>query len=309
MKISREAKIGLVAVLAVCVAVWGINYLKGINIFHTADHYYAVYGNVKGLSENAMVTLNGYKVGNVKKIEFDDEHFDRIVIEIALEKKISLRHNTTLVIKSGGIISETRNIEIIPGNGTEFYVSGDTIPGVIQPEITDFIDPIRKNIESMISSIDTVMVAFGNLMDDNTRKNLQGTIANLNSATESLKKSLQPSGSISQTFNNLGQITDNLKKSNEDISNMLNNLSDVSDSLKQAELKSMISNASETFAATAELFSKINSGQGTAGQLITNDSVYRNLNSAIVSLDSLLTDLREHPKRYVHLSVFGKKEK
>jgi phospholipid/cholesterol/gamma-HCH transport system substrate-binding protein len=161
MKISREAKIGLVAVLAVCVAVWGINYLKGINIFHTADHYYAVYGNVKGLSENAMVTLNGYKVGSVKKIEFDDKHFDRIVIEIALEKKISLRHNTTMVIKSGSIISETRDIEIIPGNGAEFYVSGDTLPGVIQPEITDFIDPIRKNIESMISSIDTVMVALG----------------------------------------------------------------------------------------------------------------------------------------------------
>jgi phospholipid/cholesterol/gamma-HCH transport system substrate-binding protein len=309
MKIAREVKIGLVAVLAVCVAIWGINFLKGINVFGSTDHYYAVYGNVKGLSENALVTINGYKVGSVKKIEFDNTHFDRIVIEISLEKKISLRHNTALVIKSGSLISGTRDIEIIPGDGTEFYASGDTLPGIIQPDITDFIDPIRKNIESVITSIDTVMVAFGNLMDYNTRKNLQGTIANLNGATESLKASLQPSGAISQTFYNLGQITDNLKKSNEDISKMLNNLSDVSDSLKQAELKALISNASETFASTAEIFSKINSGQGTAGQLIANDSVYRNLNSAIVSLDSLLTDLREHPKRYVQLSVFGKKDK
>lgn len=309
MKISREVKIGLVAILAVCVAIWGINYLKGLNVFKSSDHYYAVYGNVKGLSENALVTVNGYKVGNVNSIEFDDVHFDRIVVEISLERKIKLRRNTVFAIKSGSLISGTKDIEIIPGDGEGFYASGDTLQGIVQPDITESIDPLREKIESVVTSIDSVMVSFNALIDKDTRSQLQGTIANLNSATESLKTSLQPSGSISQTFYNLGQITDNLKKSNEDITKLLQNLSDVSDSLKQAELKALITNASETFASTAEIFSKINRGEGTAGQLIANDSVYNNLNSAIASLDSLLIDLREHPKRYVHLSVFGRKEK
>jgi phospholipid/cholesterol/gamma-HCH transport system substrate-binding protein len=153
------------------------------------------------------------------------------------------------------------------------------------------------------------MIALNDIMDTETRKNLQGTIANLNSATASLKLSLQPTGSLNRTLDNFAQVSDNLRKSNEDISAMLQNLAAVSDSLKQSNLKALIEHADQTFARTAELFAMINSGQGTAGQLVVNDSLYNNLNSALASLDSLLTDLREHPKRYVHLSVFGKKDK
>jgi phospholipid/cholesterol/gamma-HCH transport system substrate-binding protein len=307
MKLSREFKIGLVAVIAVCVAIWGINYLKGINIFTSSDQYYAVYSNVKGLVENAAVTINGYKVGNVHKIEFDKDNVNKIVVEISLEERLRLKRNTALLIRSGGIISETKNIEIVPGNGEGYYEPGDTLPALIQMELTDYIDPIRKKIESLVSAVDTVMVALGDIMDKETRKNLQGTIANINSATSSLKLSLQPTGSLSQSLSNLSQITNNLKKSNEDISKMLRNFADVSDTLKQAELKALITNASATFAKTADLFGKINNGEGTAGQLVVNDSIYNNLNSAIGNFDSLLIDLRLHPKRYVHVSVFGKK--
>jgi phospholipid/cholesterol/gamma-HCH transport system substrate-binding protein len=309
MKLSREFKIGFIALLAVALAIWGINYLKGINVFKSADNYYAVYGNVKGLVENAVVYLNGYKVGSVSKIEFDKNNVNKIVVKISLEQKLRLKKNTSLVIRSASLISGTKDLDIKPGEGPGYYEPGDTLPSDIQVEITDYIDPIRDKIESLITAVDTVMYVLSDLMDNETRNNLQGTIANLNSATSSLKRSLQPSGSLSQSLNNLNSVTDNLKKSNEDISNILKNFSAVSDTLKQADLKSLITNASETFARTSELFTRINKGEGTAGQLIMNDSVYRNLNSAMLSLDSLLIDLREHPKRYVQLSVFGKKEK
>jgi phospholipid/cholesterol/gamma-HCH transport system substrate-binding protein len=134
-------------------------------------------------------------------------------------------------------------------------------------------------------------------------------IANLNGATSSLKSSLLPSGSLTQSLSNLGQITENLKQSNEEISKILENFAALSDTLKQAELKALITHASATFAQTSELFASINKGEGTAGQFIMNDSVYHNLNHALSSLDSLLIDLREHPRRYVHVSVFGKKDK
>jgi phospholipid/cholesterol/gamma-HCH transport system substrate-binding protein len=309
MKITREFKIGFVALLAIALAIWGINYLKGINVFKSTDHYFAVYGNVKGLIENAVVNLNGYKVGNVSKIEFDRNNVNRIVVEISLEQKIKLTKNTTLVLRSASLISGTKDLDLVMGDGPGFYESGDTLNASVEVELTDYIGPIRSKVESLVSSIDTLMVSLNDLMDPSTRKNLQGTIANLNSATASLKISLQPSGSLNQSLDNIALITENLKKSNEDIAVMLKNFAAVSDTLKQSNLKALIEHADKTFAQTAELFAMINKGEGTAGQLVVNDSVYNNLNNALASLDSLLIDLREHPKRYVHLSVFGKKDK
>ena len=308
MKFSREFKIGFVALLAIALAIWGINYLNGINIFSSTDRYFGIYSNVKGLVENAVVYLNGYKVGNVSKIEFDENNLKRIVVEISLQQRVKLTKGTTMILRSGSIISGTKDVDLVLGEGPGFYESGDTLHSAVQVELTDYIDPIRQKVESLVTSVDTLMLALGDLMDKETRKNLQGTIANLNNATASLKLSLQPQGSLNQTFGNLSQVTDNLKQSNEEISTMLKNFAAISDTLKQARLKELIAHADATFARTSELFTQINSGEGTAGQLIVNDSLYNNLNNALASLDSLLIDLREHPKRYVHLSVFGKKE-
>lgn len=309
MKLSREFKIGLVALVAIALAIWGINYLKGINIFRSTDQYYAVYNNVKGLVENAVVYLNGYKVGNVNRIEFDENNVNRIIVSISLEKKMPLRKNTALLLRSGSIISGTKDVDIIPGNGEGFYEPGDTLPSLMQAELTDFIDPLRIRLESAVSAIDTVLLALGDLLDPATRNHLKQMISGLNSASSSLSASLRPTGSLHTSMNNLSELTGNLKESNEDISKILSNFAAISDTLEQAELKKLIYQAGQTFARTNELFTMINSGQGTAGQLIANDSMYNNLNSALASLDSLLIDLREHPKRYVHLSVFGRKDK
>lgn len=309
MKISREFKIGLVALVAVVLAIWGINFLKGINILTPTEKYYAVYGNVKGLIESAVVNLNGYKVGNVSRIQFEENNLGKIVVEISLGKKIKLPRNTKIVLRSGSLISGSKDVDLVLGDGPGFYAPGDTLPSSVQVELADYIDPIRAQVESLVRSVDTVMVSLNKLMDKDTRKNLQGTIANLNSATQSLRLSLQPNGSLSSSFSNLSSVTDNLKKSNEDISKVLHNFAAVSDSLNQSDLKNLISHANETFAKTSELFGKINEGEGTAGKLVVNDSLYNNLNSAVASLDSLLIDLKEHPGRYVRVSVFGKKEK
>jgi len=309
MKISRESKIGLVAIVAIVLAIWGINYLKGINILQPTEKYYAVYGNVKGLIESAVVYLNGYKVGNVSAIEFDQQNMDRIIVEISLEKKIMLPEHTRIVIRSGSLISGAKDIDLELGAGPGYQQPGDTLEAAVQVELTDYIDPIRKQVEGLITSVDTLMVSLSDLIDKETRKNIQGTMANLNSVSQSLSHSLKSSGSLSASFTNLEEITGNLRKSNEAVSALLHNLAAVSDTLKQADLKALVENADKTFAQTAALFEKINAGQGTAGQLIVNDSLYRNLNSAIASLDSLMIDLKAHPNRYVHLSVFGKNDK
>lgn len=308
MKISREIKIGLVALVTVVLTVWGINFLKGINVLKPTEKYYGVYSNVKGLITSAVVYLNGYKVGNVSQIEFDKENLDKIIVEISLAVKVKLPTNTTMVLRSGSIISGTKDVDLVLGKGPGYYESGDTLLSRVQVELSDYIDPIRSQVESLVRSVDTVMLALGDLMDKKTRKNLQETISGLNVAVNSLRSSLQPSGSLSQSFTNLASLTENLKKSNAEISTVLQNFSAISDSLRQADLKAMIAHADETFSNVSGLLEKISQGEGTAGQLVVNDSLYINLNSALASLDSLLIDLREHPKRYVHLSVFGRKE-
>lgn len=309
MKFTREFKIGIVAVVAVALAIWGINYLKGINIFKSTDKYYVVYGNVKGLVENAPVFMNGFKVGNVDQIIFDRNNINRIVVRISMQEKMKLPVNTSLLLKGGNIISGTKDIDIIAGNGDGFHESGDTLLASVQMEITELIDPLKAKIESVVTAIDTVMTSLSELMDTKTRKELKTTIANLNGTLSTLRSSMQSSGTIGSTLQNFSLISENLKKSNDEITAILSNFSAVSDSLKEANLKSLILHASETFAKTSELFASINNGEGTAGQLMMNDSVYNNLNNALSSLDALLIDLREHPKRYVHISVFGRKDK
>jgi phospholipid/cholesterol/gamma-HCH transport system substrate-binding protein len=309
MKITREFKIGLVAVVAILLTIWGINFLKGINVLKPTEKYYAVYSNVKGLIESAVVYLNGYKVGNVTAIAFDKNNMDKIVVQISLHEKLKLPRNTALVIRSASLISGTKDLDLIPGNEQGFHESGDTLVSLIQAELTDYIDPIRHQVESLVTSMDTLMVSLNSLMDAKTRANLQGTIANLNGALGSLRQSLGSTGSLSESMDNLASFTGNLEKNNERITVILENFGAISDTLKQADLKALINNAETTFGKTTELFDQISKGNGTAGQLIANDSLYNNLNSAMASLDSLLIDLREHPKRYVHLSVFGKKDK
>jgi phospholipid/cholesterol/gamma-HCH transport system substrate-binding protein len=309
MKFTREFKIGFVALVAIALAIWGMNYLKGINIFKSTDNYFGVYNNVKGLVENAVVYLNGYKVGSVSTIEFDKNNVNKITVKVSLAQRIKLLKGTTMVLRSGSIISGTKDVDLVLGNGPGFHDSGDTLNSAVEVELTDYIDPIRQKIESLITTVDTLMLALDDLMNKETRKNLQGTIANLNGATASLRLSLEPSGSLNQSLGNLSMVTDNLRKSNEDITAMLHNFAAISDTLKQSRLKELIAHADSTFALTADLFTMINSGKGSAGQLVVNDSLYNSLNSALTSLDSLLIDLREHPKRYVHLSVFGKKDK
>lgn len=301
MTISREFKIGLVSLIALALLIWGINYLKGINIFKQSTKYYAVYSDISGLIESAVVFLNGYKVGNVTGIDLDQDNVDRIIVEFTMDQRIKLAVNTRAVIRSSSLISGVKDIYLEVGNGPGVYEAGDTLLSGIEGELFDFIDPVLEKIEMLAASVDSLLSA-------DTRADLKGTISDLHDAMGSLKRSLQPEGSLSTSFTNLASISNNLKKNNDNISNTLSNLSALSDSLQQSDLKALILHIDQTFTQTAELFEQIKAGEGTAGQLFVNDSLYMNLNNSLASLDSLLIDLREHPGRYVHISVFGKKD-
>ncbi|MBN2480971.1 MAG: MCE family protein [Bacteroidales bacterium] len=305
MKLSREFKIGLTAIIALALLIWGINYLKGINVFKKTATYYVVYNDISGLIESAVVFLNGYKVGNVTGIDLDMDNPNRIVVEMNLENRIELAEPTRAIIRSSSLISGVKDIYLEIGNGPATHEAGDTLLSEIEVGLFDFIDPVMAKIESLVTSVDSVLM----VMDAGTRANLQYAIADVHSVMASLKHTLQPEGSLARSFANLESISENLKQSNENISNVLNNLAAVSDSLKQGDIQALMEHLDQTFMQAAELFKGIKEGVGTAGQLVVNDSLYRNLNRSLASLDSLLIDLKEHPGRYVHISVFGKRDR
>lgn len=308
MKISRELKIGIVAIVTIGILIWGWNFLKGINVFKTTDTYYAVYSDIKGLIESGVVILNGYKVGNVGKIYFDKDNASRIVVQIRLEEKVKLPKNTILLIKSSSLVSGIKDLKIILGNGPGYHTPGDTLIGAVESELTDFLEPLKNKLGSVLSKLDSTIASVNNVLDETTRKQLKSAIAELSETTASLSASMAPNGDLGQSFDNLASVTGNLRNNNEDITQTLQNLSSVSDSLQKADIKSFIEKADHTFEKLDALLAMIKAGEGTAGQLITNDLLYKNLNTTLGSLDSLLTDLKQHPKRYVHFSVFGKKE-
>jgi phospholipid/cholesterol/gamma-HCH transport system substrate-binding protein len=308
-KISREVKIGFVAIITIGILIWGWNFLKGINIFTTTDSYYAVYNDVHGLIKSGVVVLNGYKVGNVGSIGFNKNNVDRIVVEINLEEKVKLPRNTVLLIRNSSLISGIKEIRIVLGEGPGFHEPGDTLIAAVEQELTDVIGPIKDKAEAVLSQIDSTLAAVNDVMDVSTRQHLKATLANLDHSVAELTVSLKPGGELNTSFDNLASITGNLKNNNNNLSQTLQNISSVTDSLKTADIKAVVAKADQTFAKLDMTLAKIRDGEGTAGKLVANDSLYNNLNGALFSLDSLLIDIKEHPKRYVHFSLFGKKDK
>ncbi len=309
MKISREFKIGVIAVLTIAGFIWGLNFLKGINIFKTTDDYYVVYDKIEGLIESGVIYLNGYKVGNVSSINFDRKNPGKIIVQLALQEKVSIPVNSVAMITSSSMISGIKDLHLIFSDSTRYYSPGDTIPGGLDEGFSALIDPFKIQVEETIANIDTILIVMKNIFNNNTQASIQHTFAHLDTITANLSSDFGHDGRLSKSIDNLSYITGELKKKSGELSSILVNFSNISDSLANAEIKSTINNTNKTIEATNEILRKIRDGEGTAGMLVNNDTLYTNLKNASESLDILIKDLKEHPKRYVHFSLFGGKDK
>ncbi len=309
MKLQKEAKIGITAVIIIVLFIWGFNFLKGKNILSTNDSFYSVYDNIDGLEEASPVYISGFKVGVVESIKLHKTIKDKIVVGFTLEEKVKLPKQTKAIIYPATLIAG-KAIKLELSNSTEYYHNGDTIPGILEQDLvsslSDELLPVKNKIENLVVSIDSVLAIF----DNERKEDLKTSLDNLNQITTDLNTLLDSENSkLAHILNNVESITNNLKNNNNQIANILNNFSNISDSLEQANIKTTILNANKTLAEFSEISHKINNGEGTLGMLINNDSLYHNLNYLAADLDSLVIDLNENPKRYVHFSLFGKKNK
>ncbi len=308
---KKEIKIGLIATVTILAFIWGFNFLKGQNMFSTSNDFYAVYSELAGLSRGNPVVLNGFKVGQVNDIAFKEGSYDELIVSFSVTSDISLPENTIAVIISSDLLG-TKAIELNPGDSNSPVQDGDTIQSALQPdlleELSDELVPLRDRVVTSLISLDSILNNASVLLNDEAVNDLHATFNQLNTSTEVISRLLvSQERHLTHTFENLDNISSALEQNTMAMENILANLEQVSDSIASSSLKETIDNAAATLNQADILLTQINSGQGSMGQLVYNDTLYNNLEALSASLDSLVTDLKENPSRYVQVSVFGGK--
>ncbi len=307
-KITTEIKIGIIFVLCLFVFIWGINFLKGQNIFSKNNHYRVIYHDIKGLTESSPVMVNGFQVGQVEKIKLLPNKDNNLMLNLAVSKKFKIPHESIAEIISSDIMG-SKAIELVLSDSNKYHQNGDTLKSAIEPDLKDQISteiaPLKARTENILSSMDSLMAQ---VFDKNSREDISQSFSNLEKTTQSLSKMVEEERKrLKKIFANLESISTNLEKSNKQIANTVNNISSVTDSIAQSNLKSTINNTNNAIGQLNGILEKINSGEGSMGMLVNNDTLYQNLESSTKNLDKLLEDMRLNPGRYVHFSVFGNK--
>lgn len=320
LKLSKEVKVGIIVTCAIVGAIWGINYLKGQDLFSTTNTYYVIYPQVNGLTKSNIIRLNGFKVGQVNHISFVPDNSGRILIELNVGSSVYVAKDSKAVIASADFLG-TKEIQIVLGKSTAVAVDGDTLIGEVQLGLTESlgnqVGPVKDKVESLVESMDTLAKNLNNTLSTQNKKSIDESLSSLTVTMKHFERiassldemSTTENGKIKSSLNNVESISKNLKENNDKIDKIIGNLASVSDSLAAANLKSAIDNLNKNLGELAIVLQKVNNGEGTLGALMKDDKLYTNLNSSSAHLDSLLIDFKANPKRYVHFSMFGKSGK
>jgi phospholipid/cholesterol/gamma-HCH transport system substrate-binding protein len=305
LKINREVKAAILVLSGVALFVYGYSFLKGNPIFKNTKTLYGVYQEVEGLISGAKVTINGLSVGKISKIDFLP-NTTKILITMEVREELDFSNESSAMLYETGLIGG-KAIAIVPVfNSKTVIKDGDTLKTTVKPGLTELInrqiEPLQMKIESMLTSADSLFAGVSNVLDNDTQSNLKKTLENLSITTNNLNKaSLSAVEILNTNQKNLNHTFRNLKNTSE-------NLKSITDSISNAQLSHTIRSFTQTVESLNKIVSTIESGEGTVGKLINDEILYQNLAAASKELKSLLSDLKNHPKRYVHFSLFGKKE-
>ena len=316
LKISREFKVGFFIVLAIALFYWGFNYLKGTDIFASSKMFYAVYDNTEGLTKAKAVQINGFQVGLIDDIYFHPDGSGRLIVKLKMELDYPLPEDTRAMIHSSGLLGE-RNIQLIIGSSSNLLLAGDTLQSDIEGSLGDAVNaqvaPIKAKAEKLLGSLDTAVTLLTGFLSADTRDNfkrsfesLNQTFIRLDNSSAILEEYLEDNqANFGKFAENLASISENLKSNNANITAVLSNLNAVTDSLKRVNIAQTFAKVGHAVGELDEVMAKINSGEGSLGQLINNKELYNNLEDASSSLDRLLLDIKYNPNKYLQFSVFG----
>ena len=303
---SKELKLGIVTVGIIIIFIWGFNFLKGKNLFASGTRIFQVeYAKIGGLSKSSPVTINGLKVGKVDKIEFDTskEKKGSLIVTFIVENTFEFSKKSIVKIYSPNPLSGS-SLAIIPNYEGEIALSGDLLFGEMEESlftsIGERLNPLQQKIERVIVRTDTLFSSINKVLNENTINEIKSSVSNLSGAITDIRTTIQAVNSVvANNQENLTSTIENTKKITE-------NFSKVSDSISAIDFGKMVVQAEEAVGNFNEMSRRINNGEGTVGKLLNDEKMYDNLEAATKELEELLRDIKLHPKRYIHFSIFGK---
>ncbi len=312
MKISNETKVGVLTISALTILILGFNFLKGKNLFNKTRKIYAVFNDLGTLEKSNEVKINGLPIGTVYDKREKDKDVSAIVVTISLSRDVNIPDNSVAYIGSSLVGSSFIVIE--KGNSPNNLKLGDTLKtraeSGILGDIKAQINPTLIKVRGVLDSLTSTLSGVNGIFNSEAKSNLMATMANLNKASNSLNGLLDnKTGALAKTLNNAEAVTANLKNNSEMINTSIGNAKKITDKLALLELQPTIDSLNIMIAQLKSTVTKISSTDGTLGALINDKSLYNKLKDAILSAEILIDDLRAHPKRYVNLSVFGRKDK
>lgn len=306
---STEVKIAVFALLGLFLLVWGINFLKGIDIFKKSYPLYVVFDQTLGLAPANGVVVNGVPIGTIDRIDLMHRTDNKVIVRVGIEKKISIPTHSTFTIGSSGLLGSP-HVEVIFSKEITHYQSGDTVYGVITPGLMSAMGDLTANLENIVTSLDTSISILKQTLQSETKTDFDATVKNLRLSAESLNEILAVNKSkVNSILLDVNKFTTTLQNNDAKFNHIVENLNNLSQQLADAEVKKTIQEIKQTFAHLDMLLAEASEGKGTVGQLLVNDSLYYNLQNSLHSLDKLLIDLQANPSKYINVTVFGRKEK
>ena len=314
MKLTKTSKIGILAVICLTILIWGINFLKGRDLFRTEKSFYARYKNVGGLEATTLVTLNGLKIGYVRDIYFAEDLSGDLIVRIAIHNNFPLPVGTSAEIASSDLLG-SKVVKINLAKSNKLLRENDTLNTKMAPDImqqvNEQIAPIKAKTERLIENLDSIVSTASKIFNNESQRNiaesfrqitltlinLERISSDLNEVTSNQKKNL------SASISNINDVTSNLKSNTIKLGVIMDNFSNFSDSLVKLEVNRTVNHLNTSISNLQSILSKIDTANGTIGKLVNDPLLYQNLANTSDNLNRLLVDFRLNPKRYVHFSA------
>ncbi|MFT3739473.1 MAG: MlaD family protein [Breznakibacter sp.] len=313
MKLTKEVKTGGIVLITFGMLVWGINFLKGRDIFFRGDIYYGIYPKVDGLTDASPVYYKGFKVGSVRDIEIHPEKQDRFLVTFAIHKQVKFPKNTQAEIYSLDLMG-SKGVQFIPVDSQGLLMPGDTLASSVMGDFVDQMSiqvlPLKEKTEKLIVKLDSTLTKLSLFFDASTQRHFASSVANLDKSlgnladiTDVVSRQLTEGGNIDNSLKRMDALTATLSSRREKIGTGIDNFVEISNQMKGAELDKAITELKNTLNETTAILAGINQGEGSVGMFLHDKQLYNRLADASESLDRLLLDVKENPKRYVHFSL------
>lgn len=292
----KEVVIGLCVLAALAILFLGINFLKGVNIFKASNYYYASYTNVEGLAVSAPVTLNGFKVGQVRSIEYEYDNPGHVLVELSLDKQVKVPQGSEAILGTDLLGTASIKLKLVPA--TDMHNIGDKLIGVNQSGMMDAIgQTVMPAVENILPRIDTLMMSLNALVGDTALRN---AVQRLDRITADLSITTR---NLASATSQLGPIATNVNGITQNVNTMTDDLAQLTGQVRELPVDSLFADLQATTENLRALSSELNNPNSSIGKLMHDPELYNNINATVQSLDSIFVDLKKNPKRYISIKL------